>query len=180
MDELIKGEAPEKQPGTPITREALLAEGFISRAEELPESELEKETDPFYYYKGDFRLYDQLDEFYYVTGQSDTGKTGRRIEDMESLRQVYQHETGRIYTKYEVLTDTTPADLPDARNLTIAKGFRKIKLIGGPAHGKTAVWPAVASFFIYQYVGEGGRTEGAKYQRKPGTKTLFNYAGPTN
>ena len=176
---LVVGEATPQPEGTPVTREALLAEGFKCFYDECTPEQLEKSIDPFFYYKGEFRIYDQLDEFYIVTGSNPDGKSGRRVETMERVKTEYEEATGRVYTKYEVLEDTAPIDL-DVRAFTISKGFRKIRLHGGPGNGKTAVWPAVASFFIYQYTGENGRTEGARYQRKPGTKLKFMYVGPTN
>lgn len=159
-------------PRTPITKELLLAEGFKDFAASLSEQDLELQDDPFYFFKGDFKLYDVIDAFYYC---------GVRVSTMEQLRVIYERETGRLYTKYEALDDTAPVELDGViiPPRLVKDGIIKAKLKGGPGDGKTVAWPAAASFYIYQYK-EGVTTHAAKYQRKKNRKTIFNYIGHTN
>lgn len=164
--------AGESNPGTPITRTLLLAEGFIDHVATLTEQQVEDADDPFYFSKGEFRLYDVVDDFYYM---------GTRIDSMERLRELYQAETGRIYTRHEVLEDTPAPDYhgPVIGPGMLKKGIIKARLKGGPGDGVTVSWPAVASFYIYQEKLPSGRTAGHRYQRPKNRKTIFKYIGPT-
>lgn len=169
---MVSEEGNLEESKTPITRELLIKEGFIDHVTTLSEAQAEAEDDPFYFNKGKFKLYDVADEFYYM---------GTRIDTMERLRALYEAETGRIYTKYEVLEDTPAPDYsgpvlgPNAQK----RGIIKARLKGGPGNGTTVLWPAVARFYIYQDKQPDGTTAGHRYQRPANRKTTFHYIGPT-
>lgn len=159
---------------TLITSERLKAEGFKYKLDELTEDEAIAHSDPYYFYKGDFKLYDVIDKYHYGAAV---------VKTMEQLRELYQQETGRLYTKYEVLDDTAAPDLTAADSVYItpvqAKKVQKIKLQGGPGDGKTAIWPRRVGTYLYQETLSSGKTVGHRYVLKKGRKAVYVYVGPT-
>lgn len=153
---------------TLITKEWLTANGYLYKAEELTPEELEEHPDPFYYFKGEFRIYDVIDKFYV---------DGVAVDTTERLAYLYERYTGRIHSTATVLEDTIAPELKPVIG-PVKVGFVKAKLRGGPGDGITVKWPVVSAFFIYQTRNERGQQEGFRYRRKDGTKTIFLYAGP--
>jgi hypothetical protein len=182
MEHIVNTNVEQEFAGIPLTHEVLREEGFLFKAEELSQEELNAHSDPFYYYKGEFRVYDVAGDFYVKPPGRESG-TGTRIQTLEALQEAYIDFMGRTYTKYAVVEDTPPPDyeaLP-AKSYD-AKLIGQIKLVGGPGDGVLTIWPKAASFFIYQttkVVGGRVMSEGWEYKRKEDDKTVFEYIGPT-
>jgi hypothetical protein len=155
---------------TPITVAALLADGFVYKFDEirLAGADPDEHDDPYYYYKGEFRVYDVIQDFYVH---------GHRITSMEKIRELYEAETGRRFNTFYVPEDTAPAEVNFTG--TVDKNrFVKAKLRGGPGEGLTVKWPLNMPAFIYQTKSADGVTESFRYLRKKRTKGVFQYAGP--
>lgn len=165
--------------GEPVTRESLLFYGYTDYAASLTPEELDRSSDPFYFIKGNFKLYDLGDGFYTDASQEAGLKGGTKVLTMEQLAVIYEGHTNRVHTIYTPLEDTTPEFKPgvvlplNAKNQNLIKA----KLKGGPGDGEVIMWPKHASFYLLQSTFKG-KTEGHRYQRKPGTKKTFIYIGP--
>lgn len=155
--------------GTPITHEKLIAEGFVYYPETVDKDTLDKKDDPFYYFKGPYRLYEVGDWFY-------SGTT--RIKSMEHLKDHYTEETGRTYTKAPMPEDTPPPDL-SAVSPGKRKKIHRIRLVGGPGDGQLLMWPKGMPFFLYQEILPSQRVQGHRYKLKPKTKKVYVYDRPT-
>lgn len=158
---------------TPLSKELLLSEGFIYKFDELIAQGVDLESpdapeDPYYFYKGDFRIYDVIEDFYY---------NGGKVTTLEEIKALYEAETNRIYVPTVVLEDTAPVSVLHTGKVDKSR-FVKAKLTGGPGEGITVKWPRGLAFFVYQVKNDNGKTESFRYRRKAGTKTKFLYAGP--
>lgn len=173
-------QTPEQEkPVTPVTVENLLAYGYLDFAASCSQEQLEMHPDPFYYNKGEFKVYDLGGDFYVDSSQELGLKGGTRVTSMEALADMYEHFTGRIHTRYEVLEDTVPdTEGKPGIVLPLKSGtLIKAKLQGGPGNGVVVLWPKVARFYVHQ-IKVNGKTEGHRYQRKANTKKTFLYIGP--
>lgn len=167
--------------GTPVTIENLLAFGYRDFAAEQSAMMLDMHPDPFYYYKGDFKVYDLGNEFYVNASQERELKGGARVETMEKLAEMYQIHTGRLHTPHQVLEDTAPVEPTPKPGIVLplkSPNLIKAKLKGGPGDGEVVAWPKNAAFYIRQITVDG-KVEGHRYKRKAGTKKTFLYIGVT-
>lgn len=185
MDERIINTNVEREfIGTTLTHDVLKAEGFRYKLDELEGDDLSKHPDPFYYYKGEFRIYDVMDDFYIRT--PGVAGAGMRVQSLEALQEAYIDFMGRRYSKEEIPEDSEVPNYDDAHKALQGmqgEDYTKIKLIGGPGNGKTIIWPAFANAFVYQTSEVvGGRTikHGFKYEKRKGRKTMYDYVGPTD
>jgi hypothetical protein len=158
------------EPVCTLTRDQLLAEGFIYQFDAMTASgqDPDEHDDPYYYFKGDFKIYDVIEDFYY---------RGGKVYTLEQVKALYEAETGRNYTPSIVLPDS---EVPDYKftGKTDAKKFVKAKLHGGPGDGLTVAWPRGVMFFVFEHKTDNGKKEAFRYRRKDGTKSVFLYAGP--
>lgn len=177
----IDPDRSNKEPeGTPVTRESLLFYGYEDHAASLTAEELDKAGDPFYFIKGDFKLYDLGDVFYTDASTDPALKGGTKVTTMEQLAVIYEAWTGRVHTIHAPLQDTEPQATPGIvlpLNLTGAN-LIKAKLKGGPGDGMLISWPKMAVFYLLQVKTPTGKQEGHRYKRKAGTKKTFLYIGP--
>lgn len=174
-------------PKSDITKKRLLKEGFIYRAKELSQEFLQQHLtdeqikllsprerddfrDPFYFYKGNFRIYDVVKEFYLANGA--------KIFTMAQVRKCYEEYTGNPYQDHFVPADTDPVNVEYTGSAEgLSKGIQKISLRGGPGDGLTLLWPKVANFYIHQVLDEKGKSEIHRYVRKEGARSVYDYHG---
>lgn len=182
MQHQVNTDIQQEFAGTPLTHEIMRQEGFLYKLDELTSEQVDDHSDPFYYYKGEFRVYDVMDEFYIRPFGREHIATGTRVQTLEALQEAYIDFIGRSYTKNIVVEDTpipTYEDLPS--NVKVPAGFVKAKLMGGPGAGMVIKWPAVATFFIYQTeetIGNRKVKSSWQYKKRKNCKTLFDYVGP--
>lgn len=182
MEHIVNTEVQQEFAGVPLTAEVLVAEGFRYKAEELSTEELNAHNDPFYYYKGEFRVYEVMEDFYIKTPGKETG-VGTKVQTLEALQEAYISFMGRPYKKEILVEDTLPPDYEAPPAQTNSKlAMVEIILEGGPGDGVKVLWPKVASFFIFQttkIVGSRMMPEGWEYKRKKDNPLIFEYSGPT-
>lgn len=148
-----------------LTPEILTELGFRWKLDELSEEEIEKADDPFYWYKGEAKIFEVINDFYTAEG----GK----LFTPDQVKAYYEEVTGRQYTAHPMPEDTVPTDLP-VNPKAIGANLIKGRMKDGPGKGKVFLYPKGCPFFVYQ-VKEGGKTAAYKYQKKRGTKTIFLY-----
>lgn len=158
------------EPVCTLTREQLITEGFLYQFDLMVAAgeDPDKHDDPYYYFKGEFRIYDVVEDFYYQ---------GAKVYTLEQVKELYEAETGRIYVPTIVLADTSVPDYTYNKKVDPDK-FLKAKLRGGPGDGLTVKWPRGLTFFVYEMVNDKGKKESFRYRRKLGAKYVFLYAGP--
>lgn len=157
-------------PVRTLTHDQLKENGFIYQYEALKATGENPDDydDPYYYFKGAFRLYDVIDDFYYKGG---------KVYTLDQVKELYEAETGNNYVPTIVLPDS---EVPNYAftGKTDKKKFVKAKLQGGPGAGLTIKWPRGVMFFVFEMKTDTGKKECFRYRRKDGTKSVFLYAGP--